>query len=574
MEGVHELIYQNLYLLNKKKEILKNLNGKIESNSMVAILGPSGAGKSSFLNSLAGRIPSNLTLYSDIYINGYSREEVNWANLIGYVEQDFHAYEQQSVAETFNFIAELKGIGRIEVEMLISQLNLSTCKNTYLSNLSGGQKKRVSIGIELLNNPKILFLDEPLSGLDSFNAMNIIEILSKLKNEKSIIMTVHQPSYKMLQYFDKIILISEGMLVFDGELDEGIRFFNENGFYCPTFSSPSDFFLENISIDTLNEDSKMKSYQNLYKLVRANEIKSYEIVKKDLKFSSNQTNTSKNLVPLIKRNAINFLRDKRYIFTQLGQKIVFLILLGSMFFNLDNSLHAIQSISGLIIFLINNSMFGTCAPIFSTFGMEKKIIQRERRSGLYNGFHAYVSKFVIEYSFISITTIFYISILYWVVKLENNFWIFLYFLLIQLLISTFACAFALAVSTLTPNQRLAQVFGSMIALVFVMNGGFYSNINTTPKYVRWLIWVSPVNYAYKASMQIIFKNKTFVGQVSRSGKQVLEEFSLESPRNFLCVFIIFLYSLLFMIIGSIALHYKSRLSFNLGKNKKVEKQVQ
>lgn len=294
-----EIIYTDLTLVAKTKKVLKNISGNLKSNEITAIQGPSGAGKSTLLNTLSGRI-NNVELSGNITINGSKRSNVNWSSMIGYVEQEFFAYDNQTVEETFDFICELKGIDKKKIDETIDMLNLSSCKKNMIKHLSGGEKKRVSIGLELLNDPPILFLDEPTSGLDSFNALNILETLKKIKN-KCILMTIHQTSYKMLEYFDKIILLSEGFLVYEGTIKDCMQFFRDNGFTCPEFTCPTDYFLEIITINSFSKELKEKSLKNLYKLVSSFEKKKFEIKVKNIKIK--EIKNSNNFFPLLKRNA-------------------------------------------------------------------------------------------------------------------------------------------------------------------------------------------------------------------------------------------------------------------------------
>ncbi len=111
------------------------------------------------------------------------------------------------------------------VENLIMELGLDSCRNTFIGSsesrgISGGERKRVSVGIELITDPKILFLDEPTSGLDAFNAFNIVEICKRLAVEqnKIVLMTIHQPRSDILKLFDNIILLSNGKTMFNGSV--------------------------------------------------------------------------------------------------------------------------------------------------------------------------------------------------------------------------------------------------------------------------------------------------------------------------------------------------------------------
>ncbi|KCZ77391.1 hypothetical protein H311_01598, partial [Anncaliia algerae PRA109] len=382
-----EIVYTNLELTNGITKILDNVNGKIKPSTMVALLGTSGAGKTSLMNCFAGRLPPNLILSGNILVNGKPRDSHLWPEMIGYVEQELFAYENQTVYETFAFVCKLKNVSLIKVDKVLDVLNLSPSKERFLDQLSGGEKKRVSIGIELIGNPSILFLDEPTSGLDSFNAINILETLSRLKGlGKCIIITIHQPSFKMLEYFDKIILMGKGCVIFDGTLNDCNEFFKENGYVCPGYTNPSDYFLETISINTTTNELKNESLQRLDYLRKAwkNKNKRYEVENtEDIKLKYRIINYI-SFLPLVRRNISALIRDTAYIKIEFIQKTVFFILIGLTFLQINFTQQGIQSRSGVIIFIILNAMFGTCGPIFNLFPIEKKIIIRERKSGFYD----------------------------------------------------------------------------------------------------------------------------------------------------------------------------------------------
>ena len=204
-------------------------------------MGGSGAGKSTLLNTLAGRIPSTTSLEGEITLNGAARDELRWKLQCAYVEQDDILFTSLTVYETLLYSARLRlpsSMSKQEkinrVNKVISQLGLEGCRNTRIGNelergISGGERKRVSIGIELVTDPQILFLDEPTSGLDAFNAFNAMDTLKKLaKTENKIILvTIHQPRTDILELFDKIILLSMGKSVWFGPTSDCIDHFQK-----------------------------------------------------------------------------------------------------------------------------------------------------------------------------------------------------------------------------------------------------------------------------------------------------------------------------------------------------------
>jgi ABC-type multidrug transport system ATPase subunit len=176
--------------------ILQNINGIAKPGRILAILGGSGAGKSSLLNVLAGRIYDGI-IDGNIYLNnenitGEKKNFKKMKRIVGYVPQEEHLLANLTVKETLTIAAMMrlpdiftKEQKLQQVQNVIEELRLSLCVNTKIGNelirgISGGEKKRVSIGIHLLTNPSILFLDEPTSGLDSTMSYNIVHLLKKI----------------------------------------------------------------------------------------------------------------------------------------------------------------------------------------------------------------------------------------------------------------------------------------------------------------------------------------------------------------------------------------------------------
>ena len=192
----------------KEKQILKNIHGSAEPGRLIAIMGPTGSGKTSLLNVLAARTLASgaASLSGEILIDGKQRDEETFRRHSAYVQQDDVVYAHQTVSETLQMAADLRLRDASQeqssrlVQSLIQQLGLVRAKDTEIGNsrvrgVSGGERKRTNIGIELTADPGVLFLDEPTSGLDSFQAEAVVRVLSKLCQEgRTIFMSIHQPS--------------------------------------------------------------------------------------------------------------------------------------------------------------------------------------------------------------------------------------------------------------------------------------------------------------------------------------------------------------------------------------------
>ena len=132
--------------------------------------------------------------------------------------------------------------------------------------ISGGERKRTAIGVELITNPSLILLDEPTSGLDSFKALQIVKLLKNLSRKgKTIISTIHQPSSESFLEFDRLLLMSDGYCVYQGEAKESARYFRELGFKLPAFTNPADTYMRILAVNypkTAKDEKKLEFFND------------------------------------------------------------------------------------------------------------------------------------------------------------------------------------------------------------------------------------------------------------------------------------------------------------------------
>jgi ATP-binding cassette, subfamily G (WHITE), eye pigment precursor transporter len=575
----NELIWRNLNLKSTSptNHLLTNINGSVGPSSMTALMGPSGAGKTTLLNALAGRLPANMSLTGEILLNSNPRNENDWPQIMGYVEQDFYAYDNQTVYETLNFCNIVKGSSDTQnIDDMMNILGLVKLKDSLVCKLSGGERKRLSIGVELLGNPPIIFLDEPTSGLDSFNAINILELLKKLTTfGKTILVTIHQPSYQQIKYFSRVILLSQGGMIYEGPFDECTEFFKDCGYNLPPNTNPTDFFLDAISLDTRSDESisrsmskidhikrKWKSRETRHDPKMFDEIKPKKPRKKRAVFDV-----------LLQRNITEYFRKRTYLRVKILQKIVLLLIFGLAYLRMGYSVNDVGSRKGSFNFLVLNNLFATCGPIFNVFPQEKRVIIRERRSGMYSGYSSFLSKFVSEIPFNMAYDMIYFIALYWIIGLNSSASRFFICCLIIASLILFSISFGLTISTISPSQNIAQIIGSTFVLLFVVYSGAFGSTATIPNWLRWLIYISPIYYAYTAILQNQFKDVFFYNK--NGGKPIPGEYFIyQNDTQILemwwCILLIWLYTLVWIIFGCFALQYVTRSNINLEKKERPE----
>lgn len=236
----------------KVKEILHSVSGEFRSGELTAIMGPSGAGKSTLLNVLAGYIVRGVS--GEIYVNGKRRMPYSerWKETSSYILQDSLPRAKLTVGEAMTLAANLKlgytissTLKHTQVLNLLEMLGLNHCFNTLCGLLSGGQKKRLEIAFELLNNPSVLFLDEPTTGLDSASCSSCIALLKKLSVEgRTIICTIHQPSALLFEMFDSLYALANGHCIYRGSITSLLSHLTSVGVNCPPYHNPADFLIE------------------------------------------------------------------------------------------------------------------------------------------------------------------------------------------------------------------------------------------------------------------------------------------------------------------------------------------
>nr|XP_043632245.1 ABC transporter G family member 24 [Erigeron canadensis]XP_043632246.1 ABC transporter G family member 24 [Erigeron canadensis] len=246
-----------LTLKGKGKHLLRCVTGKIMPGRITAVMGPSGAGKTTFLSALAGKA-HGCRITGSIFVNGKSDSIHSYKKIIGFVPQDDIVHGNLTVEENLWFSAKcrlpanmLKQDRVLVVERVIESLGLQAVRNSLVGTvekrgISGGQRKRVNVGLEMVMEPSLLILDEPTSGLDSSSSQLLLRALRRETLEGvNVSMVVHQPSYSLFQMFDDLIILAKGGLtVYHGSVRKVEEYFSGLGINVPERVNPPDYFID------------------------------------------------------------------------------------------------------------------------------------------------------------------------------------------------------------------------------------------------------------------------------------------------------------------------------------------
>jgi len=241
--------------------VLDGVTGEFPPGSLVACMGGSGAGKSTFMNALANRAPYG-DVVGTVTVNGIVGQNLSqFQRLVGFVPQDDIMHDDLTVYENLLYSARLRlpssmsiDQQRAIVEDVLDILDLSRIRDVVVGSpekrgISGGQKKRVNIGMELVAYPRVLFLDEPTSGLDSAASLQVARCLQRMRRLGITVVTViHQPRYSVFRCFSHCILFAKGgRLVYLGPTGSIQRYFEEIGFTLPHGENVADWFIDIVS---------------------------------------------------------------------------------------------------------------------------------------------------------------------------------------------------------------------------------------------------------------------------------------------------------------------------------------
>ncbi|KAF6001160.1 hypothetical protein F1559_000069 [Cyanidiococcus yangmingshanensis] len=520
------------------KPILRGVTGCAQPGRMLAIMGGSGAGKSTLLTLLAGRMPAGeYEISGELLVNGHGRHLNTFRRITGFVEQEDRMFAELTVREQLEISARCRLPASMpleqkmrRVDQVIYELGLSKVADTKVGSfesrgISGGERKRVSIGIELVTNPPLLLLDEPTSGLDSFHAQAVMLTMLRLAREgRTIIATIHQPRSQIFQMFDDLLLLSEGYQVYLGSAKEMVGYFSQLGYPCPAYYNPADFALDLISLST---HSKMLEEQTRDRIAYLEASFSRHRKEKEAKLDEPLDDAMvvkpketprllsfltcigerkysarwvEQFVILLRRSWDLMLRDRANVLARFLQILVYALVLGLIWMNTGRNSSDERAVVGILFYLIVNQSFGAAFSIVFTYPMERSIVLRERTSRTYQVSAYFLAKSLTELPLLIVLVLLYSCITYWMVGLEPQASTFFTFVVILTLTAHAAESITLLASTSAKSPKTAASFAAIMIVLSLLFAGFFIGPNAMPVWLSWIRFVSFLSYAFAALM--------------------------------------------------------------------------
>jgi len=496
------LSFRNIDISVGEKKILKDLSGDISPGRMTCILGASGAGKTTLLNYLSGRIQSSgaYTISGDVFANGHKINPREFRKNVAYVMQEDHILGTATVREAIDFSARLRTPysekkRKVLVDQILEQLKLTKCEDTYigtslLRGVSGGEKKRTSVAIELITKPNLLFLDEPTSGLDSYSAFVVTKILKNLNDTGcSVVATLHQPSSEIFYLFDDVIILHEGEFVYSGPVANLKSYFKELG-----KPAPENFSLCDHAIFTVQQSEDLELVQMVehWKTKRfLSEIKEEDPVENE----SYRKSFCTQLAIVSQREFRDITRDWPPIVFGTCLTAFMGLLVSFCFYQVgtehEPSLDNLKSRTGAALQIAISAMFGSAQPVLLTFQFRRPVFIREYSSGQYGVVPYFLSKFVAEIPKTLLLSIVQFLVAYWIMALNGRIYV---FVLYSFLLSMASSSLALLIGCIMPSVETAIAVSPLIFVPQILFSGLFIGIDKIPEFLRWINWVCSLKY--------------------------------------------------------------------------------
>ncbi|CAI9114767.1 OLC1v1015562C1 [Oldenlandia corymbosa var. corymbosa] len=524
------------------RTILNGITGMVSPGEILAVLGPSGSGKSTLLNAIAGRLPHGQGMTGTVLANNRKLSK-QILRRTGFVSQDDILYPHLTVRETLVFCSLLRlprSLTRKEkiavADSVISELGLSKCENTVIGNsfvrgVSGGERKRVSIAHEMLVNPSLLILDEPTSGLDATAAFRLVSTLVGLAGKgKTIVTSVHQPSSRVFQMFDSVLVLCEGRSIYFGKGNEAMGYFESVGF-SPSFPmNPADFLLD-LANGVCHLGNNEKERPNVkhtllssYNRLLAPRVKAACLDTSTTTVASrestvgfhggsgrakdhqqhyriswkNRVSSWLNQFSVLLERSLKERKHETFNSLRVFQVIAASLLAGSMWWHSDY--RDVQDRLGLLFFI---AIFWGVLPSFNAtfaFPQERAIFMKERASGMYTLSSYFMSRIVGDMPMELILPTIFLTITYWMAGLKPELGAFVLTLIVVLGYVFVSQGLGLALGALIMDAKQASTVVTVTMLAYVLTGGFY--VHKVPSCMAWIKYISSTFYSYRLLINV------------------------------------------------------------------------
>lgn len=476
--------------------ILRDVSFTARPSQLLAIVGPSGAGKSTLLDILAAR---TLPTQGSLLLNNSPLHPASFRKIAAYVPQHDASLPLLSILETFTFAAQLLLPPTCDVSSvvasLLADLRLSHLAHTRLaSGLSGGERRRVSIGLSLLHDPSVLLLDEPTSGLDSTSAFNIMQTLGAIASSRrrTVIVSIHQPSFKILSIIDSILLLSKGTVIHHGSPSSLEGFLLSNGFTVPPQLNALEYAME-----ILNQLHDKKELTVADEPTLSSSSSPSHTSRSDMREMRYTSSRIREIFILYNRFWKIIYRTKQLLLTNTLEALGVGICLGTIYIHVGLDKQGMEKRLGLFAFTLTFLLSSTTEtlPIFVS---ERPILLRETSSGVYRLSSHLIANTLVFLPYLLAIAVIYSASVYFLVGLCASWQAFTYFVLVIWSVVLMANSLVLFLSSIAPNYIAGTSLVTMCLASFFLFSGYFISKDSMPRYWLFVHYLSLYKYALDA----------------------------------------------------------------------------
>ncbi|XP_067009788.2 ATP-binding cassette sub-family G member 1 isoform X1 [Anabrus simplex] len=516
----------------ERKTILHDVSGRFRSGRLAAILGPSGAGKTTLLNVLSGFKQRDVR--GVIEVNGEPRVPTTFRRQSCYITQDMALLGNLTASETLLVAARLK-LGpehdnhrkRQMVAEILELLGLQKTADTRVSRMSGGERKRLSIGLELLTNPPFMFFDEPTSGLDSASSVLMVTHLKSLAvSGRAVVCTLHQPSSRIFAMLDDVLVLAQGQVLYCGPTDQLVPAFERAGFACPQYYNRADFVLEVASYE--RGDSLLQLIESSRSHHKEKTPRLYDDLldcpgENDFMLppsGSNSEDTAVTLEPfckpskyavscfkqfhiLLRRSLLCTFRDLHLAQLRLATHLIVGLLLGTIYYGIGNDASKINSNAACIFFFIMFVFFSNSMPTVHSFPLEASVFLHEHLNNWYSLSSYFFGKLLSDVPLQILCPTSFLLLSYFLTAQPADVCRVLMLWMVCMLLTILAQTMGLVAGAACDMQSGVFILAASSIPMFLFSG-FFIRLSDIPVYLKWLSYISYFRFAFQSSIVALY----------------------------------------------------------------------
>ncbi|XP_062229007.1 ABC transporter G family member 42 [Phragmites australis] len=507
-------------------QLLREVTGSFRPGVLTALMGVSGAGKTTLMDVLAGRKTGGY-IEGDIRIAGYPKNQATFARISGYCEQnDIHS-PQVTVRESLIYSAFLrlpKKIGDQEitddikiqfVDEVMELVELDNLKDALvglpgITGLSTEQRKRLTIAVELVANPSIIFMDEPTSGLDARAAAIVMRtVRNTVDTGRTVVCTIHQPSIDIFEAFDELLLLKRGgQVIYSGQLGRNSQKMVEYFEAIPGVSkikdkyNPATWMLE---VSSIAAEVRLKmDFAEYYKTsdlhkqnkVLVKQLSQPETGTSDLYFPTKYSqSTIGQFKACLWKHWLTYWRSPDYNLVRFFFTLFTALLLGSIFWRIGTKMGDANTLRMVIGAMYTAVMFvgiNNCSTVQPIVSIERTVFYRERAAGMYSAMPYAIAQVVMEIPYVFVQATYYTLIVYAMMSFQWTAAKFFWFFFVSYFSFLYFTYYGMMTVSISPNHEVAAIFAAAFYSLFNLFSGFFIPRPRIPKWWIWYYWICPL----------------------------------------------------------------------------------